>query len=194
MRFEGAFFMKTDEPKISSNRVKKESIVAEVSGKVNRAKALIFTNYQGLTHLQLESFKKKLRAVDAEVMIAKNTLLKLALSSNKNLDSVKEEIEKNLQNPTATLFAYSDVISPLKELAKILKELNLPTIKFGILENKTITADEVNKLATLPSREVLIAQFIGNMQAPIYGLHRALIWNIQKFVMTLKAIEGKKTN
>ncbi|PIZ98097.1 MAG: 50S ribosomal protein L10, partial [Candidatus Levybacteria bacterium CG_4_10_14_0_2_um_filter_35_8] len=116
--------MKTDEPKISSNRVKKESIVAEVSGKVNRAKALIFTNYQGLTHLQLESFKKKLRAVDAEVMIAKNTLLKLALSSNKNLDSVKEEIEKNLQNPTATLFAYSDVISPLKELAKILKELN----------------------------------------------------------------------
>ncbi|PIY94257.1 MAG: 50S ribosomal protein L10 [Candidatus Levybacteria bacterium CG_4_10_14_0_8_um_filter_35_23] len=185
--------MKTDEPKISSNRVKKESIVAEVSGKVNRAKALIFTNYQGLTHLQLESFKKKLRAVDAEVMIAKNTLLKLALSSNKNLDSVKEEIEKNLQNPTATLFAYSDVISPLKELAKILKELNLPTIKFGILENKTITADEVNKLATLPSREVLIAQFIGNMQAPIYGLHRALIWNIQKFVMTLDAVASKKS-
>lgn len=193
MRLEGAFFMKTDEPKISSNRVKKESIVAEVSGKVNRAKALIFTNYQGLTHLQLESFKKKLRAVDAEVMIAKNTLLKLALSSNKNLDSVKEEIEKNLQNPTATLFAYSDVISPLKELAKILKELNLPTIKFGILENKTITADEVNKLATLPSREVLIAQFIGNMQAPIYGLHRALIWNIQKFVMTLDAVASKKS-
>jgi len=185
--------MKTDEPKISSNRVKKENIVAEVSDKVNRAQALIFTNYQGLTHIQLENFKKKLRTVDAEIMIAKNTLLKLALASNKNLDNAKEEIEKKLQNPTATLFAFSDVIGPLKELAKILKELNLPTVKFGILENKTITADEVNKLATLPTREVLIAQFIGNLQAPIYGLHRALNWNIQKFVMTLDAVASKKS-
>lgn len=185
--------MKTDEPKISKNRVKKENIVAEVSDKVKRAKALIFTNYQGLTHVQLENFKKKLRAVDAEVMIAKNTLLKLALASNKKLDNAKEEIEKNLQNPTATLFAYSDVIGPLKELAKILKELSLPTIKFGILENKTITAEQVSKLATLPSREALIAQFIGNMQAPIYGLHRALSWNIQKFVMTLNAIQGQRS-
>ena len=81
----------------------------------------------------------------------------------------------------------------LKELAKILKEFNLPTIKFGILENKTITADQVNKLATLPSREILIAQLIGNMQAPIYGLHRALNWNIQKFVITLNAIQNQKS-
>jgi len=185
--------MKTDEPKISTNRVKKENIVAEVSDKINRAQALIFTNYQGLKHLQIENLKKKLRTVDAELMIAKNTLLKLALANNKNLDSAREEIEKNLQNPTATLFAYSDVIGPLKELAKILKEFNLPTVKFGILENKTITADQVNRLATLPPREVLIAQLIGNMQAPIYGLHRALNWNIQKFVITLKAIEANKS-
>jgi large subunit ribosomal protein L10 len=184
--------MKIDEPKNSQNRIKKGNIITEVSEKVNRAKALIFTDYQGLTHLQLEGFKKKLRAVDTDVMIAKNTLLKIALASNKNLDNAKEEIEKNLNNPTATLFAYSDVISPLKELAKTLKELNLPTVKFGILDGKVITAEQVKTLATLPSREMLIAQLLANMQSPIYGLHRALNWNIQSFVMTLGAIAKAK--
>ncbi|MFH1187001.1 MAG: 50S ribosomal protein L10 [Candidatus Levyibacteriota bacterium] len=182
--------MKQDEVKISKNRVKKEAIVQEISEKLEKANALVFTNYQGLTHRQLEVLKKKLKEHDADMSVVKNTLLKLALSKTAKKEATKKDEAFN--NPTAALFIYSDIIAPLKELAKTIKEFGLPSIKFGIFDNKTISAEEVAKLATLQSREVLMAQVVFGLKSPIYRLHRALSWNIQQLVMTLKAIETKK--
>ncbi len=181
--------------RISKNREKKEKIVAELSEKVERAKALVFTNYQGMTHKQLEDLKKALRAVNADLVVAKNTLLARALANSEFNPSTKlgtRVQNSEFKNPTATLFAYEDPLAPLKELAKIIKTLKIPTIKFGILDGKAITGEEVLKLASLPSREVLIAQVVGGMKAPIFGLHRALNWNLQKLVLTLEAIQKTK--
>ena len=172
--------------KISTNRQKKEAIVVKLSEKVSRAKAMVFTNYQGMTHKQLEELKKGLRKADAELVVAKNTLLKLTLAR----PTWEEGLAKG---PTAALFTYSDVIAPLKELSKVIKNLKLPTIKFGIFDQKMLTSDDIMKLASLPSREVLLAQVVGGIKAPIFGLHRALNWNIQKFVMTLGAIQKSKS-
>jgi len=166
------------------NRAKKEAIVAELSTKIQKAKSIVFTNYQGLTHVQLEHLKKALKKADAELVVAKNTLLKLALDQTQN--------DSEFEGPTATIFSYSDPIMPLKALAKTIKELKLPIIKFGFFENKNISADEITKLASLPPREVLIAQFVGTLKSPLYGLHRALNWNIQKLVLTLYAIQQNK--
>lgn len=176
-----------DKAKISANRQKKEAIVAEVSEKIAKSKAMVFTNFQGLTHKQLEEFKKTIRKSDAEFAATKNTLLKRALG-----DEAVAGNEDKFQQPTGTIFMYGDIVEPLKVLAKMMKELEKPSIKFGLLEGKAITEADVKKLATLPSREVLIAQMLGMMNAPIQGLHRALSWNLQKFVMTLKAIEDQK--
>lgn len=179
-------YMKDENKKISSNRAKKEVIVAELSTKVEKAKAMVFTNYQGMTHKQIEDLKKALKTADAELFVAKNTLLAISLKDYK--DKMQE-----LQGATATIFAYGDVIEPLKALAKSVKTLTLPKIKFGIIEGGLLAEKEIIRLSSLPSREVLVAQLIGGMKSPIYGLHRALNWNIQKFVMTLKAIEAKKS-
>jgi large subunit ribosomal protein L10 len=170
---------------VSQNRKKKEGIVSELSQKVEKAKSIIFTNYQGLTHQQLERIKKAAKKFEAEYVTTKNTLLKKALG-----DKIEEKEKFN--QPTATLFIYNDITGPLKELAKVIKELSLPKIKFGIFEGKIITEQEIIKIAALPSLLILRAQVLGQMKAPISGLHRALSWNIQKFVLTLKAIEGKK--
>ncbi len=175
--------------KVSKNRQKKEVIVAELTQKVSRAKAMIFTNYQGMTHVQLEHLKKALRNTQAELVVAKNTLLKLSLEQIQNS---KFKIQ-NFEGPTGTIFAYNDVVAPLKELAKIIKTLKLPAIKFGIVDGKLLAENDVVRLSTLPSHEVLLAQLVGGLKAPLYGLHRALNWNIQKLVMTLKAIESQKS-
>jgi len=175
---------------ISPNRQKKEKIVAELLEKVNRAKGLVFTNYQGLTHKQLENLKKKVRVLDADLVVTKNTLLKLSLSGNQTFNSQLSTF--NFQNATATLFLYADPTGPLKEIAKSIKELNLPAIKFGILDGLQMTAEQLIKLSTLPSYEILLTQLVVALKSPISGLHRSLLWNIQKFVMTLKAIETKK--
>ncbi len=168
-------------------RKKKEKIVTNLSEKVNKSKSIIFTNYQGLTHLQLERIKKTAKKLEAEYVTTKNTLIKRALK----IRNWKLEIG-NWKEPTATLFIYNDIVQPLKELIKIIKELNLPKIKFGIFEGKIITEQEINKIAALPPLPALRAQLLGQMKAPISGLHRALNWNLQKLVLTLNAIKEKK--
>lgn len=175
-----------DQVKTSANKEKKIAIVAEVKEKVDKAKAMVFTDYTGLTHKQLEDLKKELRKADAEYVVAKNTLIKLALG-----DKVADQEDK-FQKPTGTMFLYGDVVLPLKALAKMVKELEKPAIKFGLLDGKVMTDKEVIKLSTLPSREVLLAQLAGMLKSPIQGLHRALNWNLQKLVMTLAAVEKQK--
>lgn len=173
---------------MSKQRERKEKIVAEISEKVGKAKALVFTNYQGMTHHQLEVLKKALRSVEAELVVTKNTLLKRSLQQLSTLNFQLSTFE----GPTATLFSYDDPIAALKELAKTIKTLKLPIIKLGIFEGKLLAEEELIRLSTLPSREVLLAQLVGGMKAPLYGLHRALSWNLQKLVMTLKTIENTK--
>jgi len=172
---------------MSANKEKKVVVVAELSEKVGKAKALVFTNYKGLTHLQIEGFKKGLRKLDAEYAITKNRLLKRALEEkNYTVD------ETDLEQPTATLFLYGDPVGPLKELAKLIKDVQKPSIKFGFMEGQKIDEQQVVKLSTLPPKEVLLGQLLGMMNAPLTGLHRALNWNIMKFAMTMNAIAKQK--
>ncbi len=176
--------------KLSNNRAKKTQTVAKLADKTKPTKALVFANYQGMTHKQLEDLKKNLKATGGDMVVTKNTLLKIALKET----GYKEAVEKEeFTQPTATVLINNDLIGPLKELAKVIKTLKLPVIKFGIVDGKVLNEAEIMKLSALPPREVLIAQVIGGMKAPLYGLQRALSWNTQRFVMTLKAIELMKS-
>ncbi len=182
--------MKDENTKISTNRQKKEVIVGELAEKAAKAKALVFTNYQGLTHKQLEGLKNAIRPLESDFVVAKNSLVLLALEKA----NIKIEDPTSLDGPTGTMFLYGDVVEPLKKLAKTIKEFNLPSVKFGILDKQALTGEQVLKIATLPSRETLIAQVVSGIKSPLYGLHRVLNWNLQKFVMTLGAIAQAKPN
>ncbi len=172
---------------MNTNKQQKQQIVDEITQKAEKAKGLVFTNYQGLTHKQLETFKKSLRSMEAEYVVTKNTLLTRALEgkiNNTQKDAFRE--------PTATLFIYNDIIEPLKHLMKTVKDLKLPAIKFGIMEGRALSESDITKFSTLPALPVLRAQFLGQLQSPIAGLHRALNWNLQRLVLTLNAVKEKK--
>lgn len=179
--------MDTNTKKISQNRQNKEKLVAELVEKVGKSNAMVFANYQGLTHQQLEGMKKNLKKADAEFVAAKNTLLQIALEGK-----IDEATKEHFNQPTGALFMYNDVVEPLKVLAKTIKEFKIPVIKFGIMEGKVVSGQDVTKIASLPPLPVLQAQLLGQMKAPISGLHRALNWNLQSLVMTLNAIKDKK--
>lgn len=181
--------MNTDNTKTSQNRQKKEVIVAELLEKVEKAQGMVFTNYQGLTHHQIEALKKALKPIDAEFVNTKNTLLLRALANKIDTAAEKDKFEQ----PTATMFIYGDVVAPLKQLTKTIKELTLPSIKFGILYGNVVTDKEVVKISNLPGIDTLRAQLLGQMMSPVQGLHRALNWNIQQLVLTLNAVKEKKT-
>ena len=177
-------------------RGRKEAIVKELSEKVGKAKGMVFANYQGLTHHQLEGLKRAVKKLDAEFVATKNTLLKRALGTLDIPDTL-------MQGPTATLFTYADFIEPIKALAKLIKQTKLPEIKFGFLSRgagsgsardgwETLTEADILKLSILPTLPQLRAQLVWTLNSPIQGLHRALNWNLVKLAMTLKAIETKK--
>jgi len=176
------------QPKPHQGRPHKEEILVELSEKVSKANAFVFVNYQGLTHLQLEGLKKASKKLDAEFVAVKNTLMLRALSDY----NLSDEDKKNFEQPTATLFIYGDIVEPLKALTKTSKELGLPTVKFGLLDRKALSSDQILQLATLPPLPQMRAQLLGMMMSPIQGLHRALSWNMQTLVMTLNAIAQKK--
>lgn len=174
--------------KVSASKQKKIDLVKEYKEKVDRSNGLVFADYQGLTHQQLERLKRALKKIDGEFIITKNTLILRALEGKNITDDDKIYFNK----PTATLFMYGDVVEPLKELAKVVKELNLPNIKFGIIEGNSVPAHDVIKLSTLPPMDVLRSQLLGQMMSPVQGFHRALRWNLQSLVMTLNAVAQKK--
>jgi large subunit ribosomal protein L10 len=174
--------------KVTANRQKKIVIVAGLNEKIGRSKAIIFTNFEKVTHKQLETLKRAIKPMDAEYVVAKNSLVLRALEENK----IKLEGEELLDGPTGTMLLYGDVVMPLKQLAKTIKELGLLNVKLGIMENKFLTGEQVLKISTLPTREVLLTQIAVGLKSPISGLHRALNWNLQKFVMTLAAVAKAK--
>ncbi len=169
---------------------RKTDQVKLIKEKLSRAKAVFLAEYRGLTHQQLEQLRRALKKVEAELVVAKNTLVKIALSENKFAQL--DDLAKELKNPTATLFIYGDEIAPIRELAKFIKTLQLPKIKIGVFAGKLANEADFLKLATLPTRDVLLATLAGRLNSPIQGLHYALSWNIQRLVTVLGNVKNKK--
>src|SRR3989344_6575260 len=163
-----------------TGRARKEQIVAELVQKLDNSSGLVFADYKGLTHKQLESLKKELKKLDASMVIAKNSLLKLSLGKSQKYADYKDNEGLNL--PTATLFIHGDMVEPLKKVQKAIKDFGLPKIKFGILEGNLTDEAGVLQIASLPNRETLLAQLVGTLNSPIQGLAVTLNASLQKFV------------
>ncbi|MBI1869501.1 50S ribosomal protein L10 [Candidatus Gottesmanbacteria bacterium] len=153
---------------------------------LKQAKAVVFTDYRGLTHKQLEELRRALRKLQADYLVAKNTLMLLALAQAK-YDA--KSLKSDLAGPTATLIALGEEIAPLKEIMRSFKLNQLPVIKFAFLGDKKLTKEEVMLLALLPSKDVLLTQLVGQLNASIFGLHYSLSWNLRKLVYVLEAVK-----
>jgi large subunit ribosomal protein L10 len=172
----------------SKGTQKKIDTVKVLTDKVAKAKSIVLADYRGLKHKQLEELRKALKKTDAEFAVTKNRLFAKALGDK------AASIEGQLKQSTAALFAYADEVAPLKELMKFFKAAGFGKTKGGILGTHTLTEADVTRLAALPTRQVLLGQLVGQLNAPIQGLHYALNWNINKFVWALHAVKITKTN
>ncbi len=184
----------TDKKGAKKYNPKKTDTIAKLSDKFGKAKAFFLADYRGLTHQQLETLKKSLKKVEGEFVVAKNTLLNKALNIehltfNKE---TKEKIAEELKNPTAAFFAYKDEIAAIKEFANFIKTTQLPKINIGFFAGKVALGEDFQKLASLPTRDILLATLAIRLKSPIYGLHRALNWNLQRLVTVLENVKNKK--
>ncbi len=168
-------------------RKQKEESVIEIEEKLNRAKALVFTDYKGLTMGQLSDLRNKLREVNSEFTITKNTLLERALpASNFQLPA------SSLTGPTATLFAYDDEISPIKILVKSLKDFAKGNVKSGFLGLEPLNEQKIIQLSTLPTKDELRAKTVGVLVTPLKGILSVLQGNLRNLVYVLSEVQKQR--
>ena len=172
---------------MAKTRQQKEDQVTKLTEKLSRAKAIVFADYKGLNMKQLSDLRDKLRDVQGEFSVTKNTLLERSLpASNFQLPS------SNLEGPTATLFAYDDEISPLKILVKALKDASVGKVKSGFLGKDILDEAKILQLATLPSKDELRAKTVGVLVAPLQGMVGVLQGNLRNLVYALNQIRLSK--
>lgn len=169
---------------------KKENIEAVESIKkiFMKNEGIIFTDHSGLKAQDAVNIRDKLIETDAYLKIIKNTL---GLIAARDVFS-DIDLEGILSGPTSIVIAEKDIVSTAKTLKEFSKKLKALNIKAGILDNKFIDADSIEKIADLPSREVLLAQIAATMQAPISGLVNTLSGITRNLVMVLDAVRIKK--
>ena len=173
---------------MSNVRSEKEAVVAEVRSKLDAADAVIVTEYRGMTVTQLADLRVQLRCAGCEYRVYKNTLARFAAR-----DAGIAGLDTLLVGPTAIAFVHGDVAAVAKTLKEYAKTNPLLVIRGGAVAGKAVSAKEVEVLADLPSREVMLSQFAGMLQAPLVktaGLLQALPRNM---AYGLKALVDQKS-
>jgi len=151
---------------------------------------LIFTDHSGLKAEDAVRVRDRLIEINSYLRIIKNTLALIAAK-----DVYKDmNIEEILKGPTSIVVSSEDVISAAKVISDFSKELDALKIKAGILENRLLDSEEMEKLAKLPSREVLLANLMISIKSPVIKLINILDSLTRGLVLVLDAIREKKEN
>jgi large subunit ribosomal protein L10 len=165
------------------NRDQKTAVVDEIAGEIKDAEAIFAVDYRGITVSQVADLRIKLREADARFRVVKNSLSERA-ADKAGLDTLKPM----LVGPTALAFVNGDAALAAKALNDAARQFNLLEFKGGLLNGTVLTADDVRSIARLPSREVLYAQLVGTVAAPLTGLARGLNALIGGLAIQLQAI------
>lgn len=165
----------------------KSQNVEEIKEKLSRAQSIVVVDYRGLNVEQLTELRSKYRSAGVEYKVYKNTMMRFAFK-----DAGLEEFNQFLKGPSAIAIGYDDPVQAAKITSEFAKTNDKLEIKAGIVDGKVIDVNGVNNLANLPSREVLVAQVLGGLNAPIQGFANVLQGTIRGLAIALNAIAEQK--
>ncbi|MDO9235285.1 MAG: 50S ribosomal protein L10 [Aquabacterium sp.] len=154
---------------MSLNRNEKEAVIAEVAAQAGKSQTLALAEYRGLTVTQLDLLRKAARAQGVYLHVLKNTLARRAVAG-----TPFEVVAESMSGPLIYGFSV-DAVAAAKVIADFAKGNDKLVIKAGAYAGKALDVDGVKALASIPSREVLLAQICGLLQSPMSGLARVLV-------------------
>ena len=171
---------------------KKKETIDNLEQIFSKANSGILTDYRGLKTADVVALRRKLREVGVEYHVVKNTLAKIAAKQ-----AGKDSISNLLEGPVAIAFVKDDISKSAKVLTDHIATSKMAmTVKGGFLGNRSLTPKEVATIATLPSKEVLIAKVLGGIQGPLYALLNQVNAPLRGLTVVLqgriKQLEGVK--
>ncbi|WP_129045316.1 50S ribosomal protein L10 [Companilactobacillus metriopterae] len=158
-----------------ANLSKKQAQVEEVAEILKSSKSLIIVDYLGLTVEEVTNMRAELRESDSSMLVVKNTIL-IRAAEKAGIEGLSE----HFVGPTAIAFSSEDAVAPAKVSAKYANDVEALEIKGGLIEGKVAGLDEIQALATLPSKDGLLSMLASVLQAPV-----------RDFAMVVKAIAEK---
>ena len=166
----------------------KVATVENLTQLLKQSKGIYLTDFTGLDVPTVTELRKQLRDVDVSFLVVKNRLAKIAVK-----EAGVEGLDDLFVGPTSLVCSDGDPVAPARVLSKFAEGSNgKPVIKAGYVDGDVYVDAQLEALAKLPSREVLLSKMVTAMQSPITGLVYTLNGVIQKFVATLQAVADKK--
>ncbi len=169
------------------NREKKGEIVAQLTERLSQSPNIYLTDFTGVTVKAITDFRRQLRAAGVDYTVVKNTLAVRALEA-----ASVAGVEDVLDGPTAFVFAGEDPLAAAQLLTEFSKKHDDFTVKAGLVDGQRVDAADVKRLASLPSRDELLGQLAGLMQAPMQGFVGALDGLLYQMVGVLEALREQR--
>jgi large subunit ribosomal protein L10 len=161
------------EPVMNANRKAKAQQATDLKEKFAKSKIALFADYKGLTAMQADDLRKKLRATDAEIQVLKNNVARL-VTNDGSLGEPAKTLMTSVVGPTLVAFGYKDFTVTAKALHKFSLENEALKLKDSLMDGKLMTVAEVTAVATLPSRDVLYSMLLQTWNGPIASFVRLL--------------------
>ncbi|MDR2163363.1 MAG: 50S ribosomal protein L10 [Clostridiales Family XIII bacterium] len=152
-----------------ANLKKKQAVIDEIKEKFERASSAVVIDYMGVTVAEADAMRTKLRDSEVDYKVYKNTLISRAIGGTDY-----EQLNDALAGPSALAFGFEDATAPARVLNGVMKEYKKMTFKAGVIEGVFYDAAGMGQIAEIPSKDVLIAKFLGSIQNPVSGFVRVL--------------------
>jgi large subunit ribosomal protein L10 len=166
----------------------KRQAVAELAELIRSSSAMAVADYRGLKVSEMQTVRRSLRAGGVQLHVAKNRLLKIAAD-----EAQRPDLKPMLDGPTALATVTGDEVAMAKALQDALRPFSrVVTVRGGMLGDRALDAAQLQRLATLPGREVLLGQLAGGMAAPLAAMAGVLSANLRNLVGVLSAVADKK--
>ena len=162
--------------------------VKDLSESFSRAKAIYFTEYHGLNVGDITKLRSEFFKADVEFKVAKNTLIKLAAEENKIAG-----LEEILKGSTALAIAYDEPVSPAKVIKEFTKDNELPSVKGILFGGEFMPGEDFKRLASLPSKEELLAKLVSMLNNPLQKLVSTLNAPLQNVAGVLNNLKEQKS-
>jgi large subunit ribosomal protein L10 len=182
------FRMPGGEPTRPMPTEEKRQAVTELAHLIRSSSAMAVADYRGLKVSEMQAVRRTLRENNVQLTIAKNRLLKIAAD-----EAERPELKPMLTGPTALASIIGDEAAMAKALADAFRPYSrVVSVRGGMLGDAAIDASQLTRLATLPSRDVLLGKLAGGMVAPLSGMANVLAGNLRAFANVLNAVADKK--
>jgi len=167
-----------------ADKVKK---LDEINDSLSKAKSIFLTDFSGLTVEEVTRLRKELRKANVKYLVVKNTLAKISAEK-----LGYEKMVPYLEGPTGLAIALGDPIAPIRVISDFRKDKERPAIKAAILEGQLLDKKMAEEVKNIPPRDVLLAQVVGAIAAPLSGFIGGLNAIISQFAQVVNAIKDKK--